>query len=199
MKLWAIVPVKAFASAKSRLEPSLERAQRQAFAQGLFDHVSSEVLHQPAVDRLLVATNSEQVQARAARLGAITLKDPTETCTLGDVVDAALCHAQQQGATHALVLMGDLPRLSQASLKRLIEGLALHPQVIVSDRHQIATNALGLRLPCPQPTAFGSGDSLRLHLERFPEAYRLRDAELELDVDDPSDLQALASQRDAQS
>lgn len=194
MKLWAIVPVKAFASAKSRLEPSLQQAQRRAFAQALFDHVSGELLRHPAIERLLIATNSEEVEARAAAIGAETLKDPTDTAALGQIVDAALGHAARLGATHGLVLMGDLPRLGQASLSRLIAALTPHPQVIVSDRHQIATNALGLKLPCPQPTAFGSGDSLRLHLERFPAVYRLRDPELELDVDEPGDLQALATQ-----
>ncbi len=193
MKLWAVVPVKAFSSAKSRLEPSLEGAQRQAFAQGLFEHVSGELLRHAAIERLLVVTNSEQVQAHATALGATAIKDPADSKVLGQIVDAALRHAEQQGATHGLVLMGDLPRLSQVSLSRLIAALALHPQVIVSDRHQVATNALGLKLPCPAPTAFGSGDSLRLHLARFPAARWLRDPELELDVDEPNDLDALSA------
>ncbi|MBX3181588.1 MAG: 2-phospho-L-lactate guanylyltransferase [Polyangiaceae bacterium] len=186
MRLWAVVPIKGFAEAKSRLGPALPEAERRAFAEELATHVLSVLSEHPRVNRTLVATNSAEVAALARRLGAEVRPDaPGEA--LSQVIDRALAHAAARGASHGLVVMGDLPRLSGAALDALIQALERGP-VAVPDRHQVATNALGLPLPTEAPTAFGTGESLALHRARFQELTLLSLAEVEHDVDLPSDL-----------
>ncbi|MCA9641233.1 MAG: 2-phospho-L-lactate guanylyltransferase [Polyangiaceae bacterium] len=191
MRLWAIVPVKDFDAAKSRLGPTLDSEKRADFAKRLFDHVTAQLAQHPEVERVLIVSNSEAVRSHAVGRGCLTLEDPAAGSTLAEVVDSALGYAAAHGASHGLVLMGDLPRLSQRSLSLLTGALAEHPQVIAPDQHGVATNALGLRLPAPAGTAFGSGKSLELHRQRFPAALLIEDAELAFDVDDPQDFAAL--------
>lgn len=191
MNLWAIVPVKAFDAAKSRLGPSLGDAERADFARRLFDHVSKELARHPDVAQVLIVSNSEALRAHATERGLLALPDPKDAQDLAEVIDGALAHASDNGASHGLVLMGDLPRLSQRSLSLLTDALRSADQVIAPDRHDIATNALGLRLPLSTGTAFGSGMSLELHLARFPAALVVRDPELAFDVDDPGDFATL--------
>ncbi|MCA9627884.1 MAG: 2-phospho-L-lactate guanylyltransferase [Myxococcales bacterium] len=191
MNLWAIVPVKAFDAAKSRLGPSLDPRERADFARRLFDHVSTELSRHPDVAQVLIVSNSAAVRVHATERGLLALPDPPHAHGLAAVIDGALAHASDNGASHGLVLMGDLPRLSQRSLSLLTDGLRSSSQIIAPDRHEIATNALGLRLPVSAGTAFGSGKSLEVHLARFPEALVVRDPELAFDVDDPSDFATL--------
>ncbi|MGE0320974.1 MAG: 2-phospho-L-lactate guanylyltransferase [Polyangiaceae bacterium] len=191
MRLWAIVPVKSFDAAKSRLGPSLDSEKRADFARRLFDHVTAQLLEHPEVDHVLIVSNSQEVLNHAADRGCLTIADPRALATLAEVVDSALAYALAEGASHGLVLMGDLPRLSQRSLSLLTQALTQHPQVIAPDQHGVATNALGLGLPAPAGTAFGSGKSLELHRERFPMARLVDDPELAFDVDDPRDFAAL--------
>ncbi len=191
MKLWAIVPVKAFDSAKSRLGPALSSKARADFARSLFDHVAGQLANHERIAQVLIASNAPSVRAHAQERGFASIADPHESASLAEVIDSALAHAASSGASHGLVLMGDLPRLSQRSLSLLIDPLTDSGAVIAPDQHGVATNALGLRLPATTNTAFGSGKSLELHIARFRGAKLVRDPELEFDVDEPGDFAAL--------
>ena len=117
---------------------------------------------------------------------------------LGALVDEGLQRVRRYGARAALILMSDLPRIDAADLSRLVALLREHDCVIAPDLREQNTNALALRL-VPEhslQTAFGTGDSFRLHLElargRGLRTAVHRSIGLGFDVDLPEDYAELA-------
>src|SRR5262249_20191086 len=151
-------------------------------ARRLFEHVLGAA--SPVVDGVLVATDSDEVAA-AAR-GAAVRRD-AGAGTLAEVVDAALADVAARGATRAIVLMADLPRITSDDGRGVLEALGRAPVVVVPDRHRRHTNALGLEPPTRIATAFGTGDSFARH-RAAPGAIVLENERLGLDIDVEEDL-----------
>ncbi|MFO0580559.1 MAG: 2-phospho-L-lactate guanylyltransferase [Polyangia bacterium] len=205
--LWVVLPVKGFARAKSRLSPVLAGPERAALAQKLCEHVLSTLAGCDGVDGVLVLSDSDEVLELAARYGRTGEREPEgegnpraepERPLLGALVDAGLARVHQHGARAALILMSDLPRIDAADLSRLVALLREHDCVIAPDLREQNTNALALRL-APEhslQTAFGTGDSFRLHLElaraRGLRTTVHRSIGLGFDVDLPEDYAELA-------
>lgn len=190
MTTWAIIPAKGFGHAKSRLAPVLIEAERARFAQRLFEHVVDTVAASGCVDGILVATNADDVAATAHRRGALVRRDAAPA-SLASIVDDALLDLRNRGATAALVLMADLPRLKATDVRAVLAALADHQVVLVPDLHGRHTNALALAPPSGLATRFGAADSLIEHLAAARTA-RLRvkvltNAGIAFDVDGPAE------------
>ncbi len=179
MSTWAVLPVKAFERAKSRLDPALGRAGRQALAEQLFDHVLGVLLRAPGLDGVLVVSDSDAVLARATARGARGVRDAVEGA-LGRVIDDALAGV---AAKHALIVMSDLPLLADAEVRLMLDQRAA--VVIAPDRHGDGTNALLIPVPAPWPTCFGTPDSASRHQALAPDAAIVRAVGLALDIDEP--------------
>jgi len=161
---WAIVPAKAFARAKSRLDGVLAPAARRELARGLLDRVLQACRHSGAFEGILVATDGDDVARSAGRAGAQVIRDRSERATsLGAIVDAALASSEALGATHALVVMADLPLLEARDVRELVHALRSNSVVLAPDAQRRGTNALGLRLDLGARTCFGQPDSLNRH------------------------------------
>jgi 2-phospho-L-lactate guanylyltransferase len=182
MTTWAVVPVKGFARGKSRLAPALADDARAGLARRLFEHVLDALAG--GVDGILVATDADEVAA-AAR-GAAVRRDG-DAVGLAAVVDAALADVAARGATRALVLMADLPRVTAADVRAVLAGLDRAPVVVVPDRHRRHTNALALAPPTRIATAFGTGASFAAH-RAAAGAIVLDNERIAWDVDEPGDL-----------
>ena len=200
MSVWAVVPVNDLHAAKSRLGGVLDDDAREKLARALCQHVLRVLCASPAVDGVVVLTPSVEVAKLARSRGAqVRLDPPGERQRLGVLVDAALSELSLRGATGAIVLMSDLPRLQAADVEALVAGLEGADVVIAPDRHELGTNALALRIaPGNAPvTSFGHADSFSRHAAAAAAAGRsvevLRTASLALDVDLPDDLQLLSS------
>lgn len=191
MKPTAVVPVKSFALAKSRLD-HLPPADRIDFARSLVHHVLA-VLADVELAGVVVITNGDDAALLACELGAEVVRDP-ESSGLGSVVDAALAHAARSSAA-ALVVMADLPRLTAAEVRALIALMHTHQVVIAPDTQDLGVNALGLRPPDLVPTCFGHPDSFARHTALFGRRgidYAVHRAPgLGLDIDVPADYRAL--------
>jgi 2-phospho-L-lactate/phosphoenolpyruvate guanylyltransferase len=188
-ELLALVPVKGFARAKSRLAGCLDAASRAALARSMLEHVLGVLAQHAASRNVLVATDCADVAAAARAYGARIAFD-RGPAPLGAIVDRALepCAAH---ATRALVLMADLPELTVADLDALFEAGERADVVLAPDLRGVCTNALLLPLPAP-PTRFGQDQSLALHrddLARAGLSHRLCERRgLALDIDRPDDL-----------
>lgn len=198
--LWVVLPVKAFARAKSRLSPVLASSERAALARRLCEHVLSTLARCDGIDGVLVLSDSDEVLELAARYGRTGAREPEAPPArplLGALIDAGLGCVLAQGARAALILMSDLPRVDAADLTQLVALLRQHDCVIAPDLREQNTNALALRLdpPLDLQTSFGSGDSFRLHLElargRGLRTAVHRSIGLGFDVDLPSDYAEL--------
>jgi 2-phospho-L-lactate guanylyltransferase len=196
---WAIVPAKSLQQGKSRLRPVLGDEDRARFAQRLLEHVL-DVLGACGLDGVLVATGGDDVAAIATSRGAEVLRDRGEG-SLADVVDRALAEVTSRGASSAVVLMADLPRIEPADVEALLAALDEHDVALVRDHLGHHTNALALAPPTAMATCFGRPDSFAAHCASA-RAAGLRaivvDSErVAFDVDVPADHQRLTAPRPA--
>jgi 2-phospho-L-lactate guanylyltransferase len=204
--LWALLPVKDFSRAKSRLSPVLSDSERAVLARKLYEHVLSTLAQCEGIDGVLVLSDSDEVLRLAERFAGSGEPEPSglgEKLALGAIVDDGLSRLRQRGARAALVLMSDLPLVRAHELSRLLVLLEDHDWVIAPDLREQNTNALALRLSGEVATAFGSGDSFARHMSFAASAgLRIaihREKGLGFDVDIPTDYRQLLSQRSPQS
>ena len=175
--------------AKTRLAPVLDPGSRADLATAMLEDVLA-VTGLVAFASRTVVTESEAVQALAARAGANTLEVPAEDTNRAAI--AAAGDASLAGAKSALILVADLPLLGSADLEQL---LAQEAEVVIApDRHRAGTNALLLTPPSVIVPAFGV-NSFREHRDRAARA-RVRSRTvaargLAMDVDGTDDLRAL--------
>jgi 2-phospho-L-lactate guanylyltransferase len=188
---WAVLPVKSFAEAKSRLT-HLSAAARASLACALFERTLSVLAACPNVAGTLVLTNSAEVAAQARAAEAEVIFD-SEPPPLGRIIDAGLRHLSARGVDAALVVMADLPRLHPQAIAGVIADMRRYPVVIAPDRHDQGTNALGLAPPACIATCFGHDDSLHRHIRAAGDrglTYALhRSDEIALDIDLLADLE----------
>jgi 2-phospho-L-lactate guanylyltransferase len=163
VKAWAVVPVKRFEAAKSRLSGVLDGLDRRDLARRMFEHVLTVLSSTPEIAGIVVVTDSRDVAEVAMVRGAVALFDPPGTEELGACVDFALAGLAARGATAGLVLMSDLPELTVGDVEMLARELDRVDVVVVRDTSGEHTNALGVRLAKRFPTSFGKADSFRRH------------------------------------
>ena len=188
-RTWAVVPAKSLVRGKSRLSPSLDHAARARFARTLLEHVL-DVLRASGLEGILVATDGEDVSDLAISRGAAVLLDQGAD-SLAAVVDRALVEVQRRGASAALVLMADLPRIESRDVLELVAALHGHDVVLVRDHLGHHTNALAMAPPTAMGTRFGRADSFEAHVTAARDA-GLRVAVIDndqvaFDVDLPAD------------
>jgi 2-phospho-L-lactate guanylyltransferase len=191
---WAVIPAKRFNRAKSRLSHALTSDAHETLTRALFERVLDACTRNVELHGTLVVTDGDDVAALAARRGAHVLRD-APVLALALVIDAALATLPARGATHALVLMADLPRIQPRDVAELLARLRGHDLVIAPDAHRRGTSALGLRLDIALRTCFGHDDSLQRHLHAAARLGAscavLHNPRIAFDVDTPEDLAVL--------
>jgi 2-phospho-L-lactate guanylyltransferase len=193
--IWAVVPAKSLVRGKSRLSPALDGAARARLARDLLEHVL-DVLRACGLEGILVATDGYDVGDLAAARGASVLFDE-EGGSLAAVVDRALAEVARRGASAAIVLMADLPRIESRDVAEIMTALNRHDLVLVRDHLGHHTNALAIAPPTAMGTHFGRADSFEAHLGAARDA-GLRVAVIDndrvaFDVDVPADHRRITS------
>lgn len=197
----AVVPVKRFSRAKTRLADAVGAPGRAALLRAMLADVLDALGRSAALERVIVVTGegrAERIALEAARRMTTpleVLQDPadpghSEAATLGIV------RAKAHGAECAALLPGDCPLLDPAELDAALERMAPGRVAVVPDRHGTGTNALLMAPPDAIGPAFGEGSRER-HLDRAGRAGWTAVAEevpsLAFDLDTPDDLAALAA------
>lgn len=193
--MWALLPLKDFASAKQRLSGLLGPAQRI----GLLDAMASDVLqalrgHSDLAGVLIVS--SDPAARQLARRHGVEFVSESELGAQGlnPVVQAGAALLAQRGITEALIIHGDLPLLTPAEISRLIHHhrRAAPPALtIATDRHGTGSN--GLLCPTGSALRFGYGATSRCWHEDQAHALGMACDVLTLpgmscDIDEPDDL-----------
>ncbi|MDP4836872.1 MAG: 2-phospho-L-lactate guanylyltransferase [Burkholderiales bacterium] len=190
-QIWAVVPVKAFAQAKSRLSPELSPASREGLARAMLADVLSALTQSRAIGQTLVITADPEVMTLAQSLGAQVLRDRLCTGQTAAVEQAARALDLQQ-CTAMLTLPGDLPLLTGADIDAICQPLcADRPLVFAPAINDGGTNALLCAPPLGMRFHFGE-DSFAKHQRAARElglGFTVSQAPgFRLDLDRPSDL-----------
>jgi len=190
---WAVVPVKSFDWAKSRLEGVLSLTERRELARNLMRHAVTALVESCCFDRIVVVSRDEEALAFARELGAEAMPEqgpPGLNAALRGARDVAI----KEGASSVLVLFSDLPRVTAADICALVDASTKSRIVIGPDRRDEGTNALLLSPPDAIDFAFGV-DSFPKHMAACERAALdvvvMRLEGIGSDVDLPADLAGL--------
>jgi len=189
----AVLPIKSFSRAKSRLGGRFDRSELAAAMAG---DVLSALAATPALDTVIVVT----AEALPDDAGAVVIPDSDEagqSAAAQRGIEAAL----ERGAERVLLVPGDCPALDAGELGELLAEPPEPPSVVVvPDRHGSGTNALLLTPPDAVAPSFGAGSMAR-HAARARAAgatVKVRALpSLALDIDTLDDLRALRAALEA--
>lgn len=203
----AILPVKRFARAKTRLlGDAIGPPERAALLRAMLADVMAALEQARRVERVVVVTGEGRAErvamdvARRASTPIEVLQDPddpghSEAATLGIV------RAKAHDAECVALLPGDCPLLDPGELDDAVAGMEPGRVAVIPDRHGTGTNGLLLAPADAIGPAFGPGSCAR-HLDRAERAgwtaVRTELQSLALDLDTPDDLEALRSALEAE-
>jgi 2-phospho-L-lactate guanylyltransferase len=190
-----LLPVKDLRHAKRRLAPLLADGERAGLVAAMMEDVFRAVAAVRAADAVCVVSSFEPALEIARALGWLALREEAQESESASV-DMALAALAGRGAELVLRLPIDVPLARPGDIEELLAAAEAAPScLLVPSRDGSGTNALLRTPPALFPSRFGA-DSLRLHLEEAARcgarARVLRNARLELDVDDAGDLRLLA-------
>src|SRR5690242_8897799 len=118
MNIWAIVPVKPFIRAKSRLAKVLQPHEREALAEKMFRHSIEVLVSVRRVAGVLVISRDTKALAIARDYGVHTVQESGTP-----ELNAALLRASQvvgsQGADGVLVLPADVPMVTTEDIEHI--------------------------------------------------------------------------------
>jgi 2-phospho-L-lactate guanylyltransferase len=192
-----LLPVKDLRQAKQRLASFLNAEQRLGLAQAMLADTVRAIRGVSQAEKIFVVTNYIPAMEAAEQNGWELLREDRQISESFSV-DYASMQCAKRGVTALLRLPLDVPLVQSSDIDELLAVECAAPGlVIVPSRDGTGTNAILRTPPSLFPSHFGSG-SLANHCA---EAQRVgaqilvrRNARLEMDVDDETDLRALVQQ-----
>lgn len=187
-----LVPIKAFAAAKGRLDGVLDADARAALSRRL----AAGVLAAAAPHPVWVVCDDDEVADFARATGAGVLRQPVPGLNAG--VQHAVGELAAAGVGVVVVAHADLPQPD--ALPAIVARAAVDRVVLVPDRHGDGTNVLAVPAAAGFRFAYGSGSAAahRAEGERLGLPVEVvLDEGLGWDVDVPADLTSPGAPRPA--
>jgi 2-phospho-L-lactate guanylyltransferase len=193
MRATAVVPVKRFALAKSRLAPGIEETRKPDLVAAMVADVLEAIAAARLVERTIVVSQEPRAAELAAAAGADLLSDFDDAGHSAAAL-AGIAAAEAAGAGCVALLPGDCPLLDPRELDKMLTGVPDRYVAVIPDRHGTGTNALVLAPPNAIEPSFGEGSRER-HVAAARAAgipYGVEElSSLGLDLDTPADIVAL--------
>jgi 2-phospho-L-lactate guanylyltransferase len=193
MRATAVVPVKRFAVAKSRLAPGVEETRKPDLVAAMVADVLEAISAARLVERTIVVSQEPRAAELAASAGADLLSDFDDASHSAAAL-AGIAAAEAAGAGCVALLPGDCPLLDPRELDKMLTGVPDSYVAVIPDRHGTGTNALVLAPPSAIEPSFGEGSRER-HVAAARAAgiaYGVEELpSLGLDLDTPADIVAL--------
>jgi len=190
-----LLPIKDLTNAKQRLAGVLTPEERFGLAQAMLADTIRAVRGVRRADKIFVVTNYAPAMLAAEENGWEILREERQISESVSV-DAASRQCERQGITAVLRLPLDVPLVQASDIDELLAVECAAPGVvIVPSRDGTGTNAILRTPPTLFPSHFGSGSFAKHCAEAQRAGAQVlvrRNARLEMDVDDESDLRALA-------
>ncbi len=192
MTIWAIVPVKPLRRGKSRLAGMLTEDQRTRLNRYLLEHILTVLNEVPGIEHTLVVSRDPAALALTREIGGRTVLE-NGAPQFNTALKRATAVATMHGAHAVLILPADLPLITAADIKKLLERGKKPPVVvIIPDRRENGTNGLLVNPAGLIEYGYGPGSNYR-HAERAAEAGArvelIPSKTIGLDLDLPEDLE----------
>ncbi len=189
----AILPIKRFGAAKSRLSGAVAGEARRALAAAMLSDVLVALGGANALERVIVVSGEPIAVAAAESAGVRVVDDPADAGH-SEAAELGIRTAIAAGATCVAILPGDCPLLVPGELDAALAEQSERSVGVIPDRHGSGTNGLILSPPDAIMPAFGPGSRERhLGLARAAGmgARAVEIASLALDLDTLDDLHEL--------
>jgi 2-phospho-L-lactate guanylyltransferase len=199
MRATAILPIKRYSRAKSRLLGTIDERDRAGLLRAMQSDVLRGLDQAESIERVIVVSGEKRAEqvamesAKRLRTPIEVLRDPDDA-SHSDAAVLGIIRALSLGAICTALLPGDCPLLDAAELDGALARSGERTVAVIPDRHGAGTNGL---LLCPGDAigpAFGEGSCER-HIDRATRAgFDTRVEELPslaLDLDTPEDLELL--------
>ncbi len=193
MQATAVLPIKRFGAAKSRLAEAVPPPARADLAAAMLADVLAALVRCERIERVIVVSGEPRAVAAAAAGGTELIDDPDD-CGHSEAASRGVAAALSGGAGCAALLPGDCPLLDQAELDAALNVIEPGTAGVVPDRHGSGTNGLLLAPPDAIAPSFGPGSRDRhLGLARAAgvNGRVVAIPSLALDLDTAADLEAL--------
>src|SRR6266478_5303426 len=192
-----LLPIKDLRQAKQRLSPFLNPEERFALAQVMLADTIGAVRGVRMADKIFDVTSYAPAMQAAQENGWELLREDRQISESFSV-DYASIQCAKRGVTALLRLPLDVPLVQSSDIDELLAVECAAPAlVIVPSRDGAGTNAILRTPPTLFPSHFGSGSFAKHCTEAQRAGAHIvvrRNARLEMDVDDETDLRALAQQ-----
>jgi 2-phospho-L-lactate guanylyltransferase len=159
--LWvAVVPVKHFAVAKSRLDPGVD-GRRQALARAFAADTVTALKAVAEVPVVVVVTADRQAGRSAQGPGVVVLEEP-DPGGLNQAAAAGIRWSREHHPEAAVaVISADLPALRPQDVSTVLGLAAAHPRAVVADREGTGTTMLTALPDVAVEPRFGPGSLSR--------------------------------------
>lgn len=197
MKIAAIIPVKTFSKAKTRLNLSSEK--RDLICRMMLEEVVQTISNTKNIEKIIVVSKDEEAFKIGKKFRVKEIFDDDES-GVNHAVSLADNYLENSEYTASIVFPQDIPFMQSLDIDNLIE-FQKSPQsaLVVPSRRFDGTNAL-LRMPVNLMKTHYDEDSYKIHLEvgksltSNTSLIFLR--RIMLDIDNQEDLEFSLSQND---
>lgn len=200
MKIAAIIPVKTFSKAKTRLNLSLD--QKLELCQIMLEEVVNTIFNSKKIDDIVVVSKDEEALKLTKKFNVIDIIDNEES-GVNHAVSLADDYIEQNEYDASIVFPQDIPFMKEEDIENLLKYHKLPKStLIVPSRRFDGTNAL-LRTPVNLMETHYDEDSYKIHLEvgksltSNTSLVLLR--RIMMDVDNAEDLKFLLKQNEKPS
>jgi 2-phospho-L-lactate guanylyltransferase len=161
--IWAVVPVKALALAKSRLASDFSPAFRHGLAVAMLEDVLTVLSNSKALAGIIMVSEDAEAAAIGRRYGAEIFTEAADGGHTQAVMTAAHRLAEEKRGG-LLTVPGDIPALSEAEIGQLLTRHRDAPAFSIVPAHdRRGSNAIVMTPPLCVPLCFGN-DSFGPHL-----------------------------------
>ncbi len=194
LRIGAIVPVKTFSRAKTRLNLSPEKTERVCST--MLESVLSTLSQSEVIEKTVIVSKDETALGIGKKFGVIEIYDHEEL-GVNNAVKLADNYLLKENFDSTIVFPQDIPMIQPEDIQALLNSKIHNKHVlVVPSRKFDGTNAL-LRMPLDVMETHYDEDSYKIHLDtaekRGAESTLVLIRRIMLDVDDQSDLNLIMS------
>ena len=197
MKIAAIIPVKTFSKAKTRLD--LSSNQREAICRIMLEEVVRTISNTKNIEKIIVVSKDEEALKLSKKFGVEGIFDDDES-GVNHAVSLADDFLENSEYDASIVFPQDIPFMQSEDIDNLIQFQKNPKSVLVVPSRQFdGTNAL-LRMPVNLMKTHYDEDSYKIHLEvgksLTPNTSLIFLRRIMLDIDNQEDLEFLFLQNE---
>ena len=197
MKIAAIIPVKTFSKAKTRLDLSPQQIEELCIV--MLEEILHTISISPHIEKTIIVTKEEKAIAIGEKFNAIIIKDEKEE-SVNSAVALADKYLLENNFHASIVFPQDIPFIKTQDIDFML-NYKTHPNfaIIVPSRRFDGTNALA-RMPIDLMKTHYDEDSYKIHMNTAKE-HTLNVAmvfvkRIMLDIDNAEDLKFALEQNE---